>query len=83
MTDDIVIDGSDRKNTARYFNHSCDPNAEAEHEVTEDRVYIRALRPIKQGEEITFDYGNDYTSSDFIQKDGCKCAVCAKDTIKK
>ena len=76
VTDDIIIDGSDRKNTARYINHSCDPNTEAEHEVTEDRIYMRALRDIKAGEEITFDYGEDYTSSDFIKKDGCKCRKC-------
>ena len=76
VTDDLVIDGTNRKYTARYINHSCAPNAEAEHEVTEDRIYIRALTKIPKGEEITFDYGSDYTGSDFIKKDGCKCRKC-------
>lgn len=83
VSDDLVIDGTDRKHTARYMNHSCDPNAEAEHEVTEDRIYIRALQYIKKGEEITFNYGEDYTSSDFIKKGGCKCAKCTRITTKK
>ncbi len=79
VTDDITIDGSSRDNTARYLNHSCDPNAEAEHEITEDRIYVRAARPIMKGEEITIDYGEDYVR-DIIDKAGCKCAVC---TAKK
>lgn len=76
VTEKLVIDGTKRDNTARYINHSCDPNTEAEHEVTEDRIYMRAKRPIKKGEEITIDYGEDYTSSDFIRKAGCKCKKC-------
>lgn len=76
VNEDLVIDGKDRSNIARYINHSCGPNAEAEHEITENRIYMRASKNIKAGEEITIDYGNDYTSSDFIQAGGCKCAVC-------
>ena len=30
IDEDWTIDGSDKSNTARYINHSCDPNAEAE-----------------------------------------------------
>lgn len=82
VSDDLVIDGTDRKHTARYMNHSCDPNAEAEHEVTEDRIYVRARKKIKKGEEITFDYGEDYTNSNYM-KDGCKCAKCTRTTTKK
>ena len=78
VNDNLVIDGTDRKYTARYINHSCEPNAEAEHEVTEDRIYIRALQNIKKGEEITFDYGEDYTTSSYM-KDGCKCRKCLTD----
>lgn len=81
VTDKLVIDGSDHKNTARYINHSCAPNAEAEHEITEDRIYIRAIHPIKVGEEITIDYGEEYVG-DFIKKAGCKCAVCTGYTTR-
>lgn len=75
VSDDLVIDGSDRKNTARYINHACHPNAEAEHEITEDRIYIRAARTIKKGEEITISYGQTYID-EIITPIGCKCATC-------
>ena len=49
-----TIDGTPRSNIARYFNHSCNPNAEV-YDV-KHRVFIRTLRPVKPGEEITYDY---------------------------
>jgi len=72
----LVIDGSHPSHTARYINHACNPNAEAEHEVTEDRVYIRALRKIRPGEEITIDYGEEYMRDIIIPDGGCRCADC-------
>lgn len=77
VNDNLVIDGTARKNTARYINHSCKPNAEAEHEITENRIYVRAVKKIEEGEEITISYGEDYVK-DFINKTGCKCAECLK-----
>ena len=49
-----VIDGGSGGNEAIYINHSCEPNCEA---VDDDgRIYIEALRDIKAGEELTYDY---------------------------
>lgn len=82
VTKRLVIDGKKKKNTARYINHACKPNAEAEHETTENRIYIRAIKKIKKGEEITYDYGEDYV--DILIKDvGCKCRHCLKKSAKK
>jgi uncharacterized protein len=68
-----TIDGSPRWNLGRYANHSCRPNA---HPVArKGRVTLRALRPIRPGEEITFDYGDDYVAL-FFKKAGCRCACC-------
>lgn len=75
VTDDLVIDGKGRENTARYINHACKPNAEAEHDEDEDRIYIRARKNIQAGEEITYDYGKEYLK-DIIGPEGCKCATC-------
>jgi hypothetical protein len=75
VTDTLVIDGKNRKNIARYINHACRPNCEAEHDEEEDRIYIRARRNIKNGEEITYDYGKDYMKQ-IIGPEGCKCAYC-------
>lgn len=46
-----VIDGH---GTAMFINHSCDPNCETEQ--IDDRVWIRAIRDIAAGEELTYDY---------------------------
>lgn len=75
VTDNLTIDGSGRKNTARYINHSCNPNAEAEHDEDEDRIFIRATQDILAGEEITYDYGEDFFN-DIISKKGCRCRKC-------
>ncbi|MCC7376699.1 MAG: SET domain-containing protein-lysine N-methyltransferase [Verrucomicrobiales bacterium] len=51
------IDGNVDWNPARFLNHSCAPNCEAQQE--EDRIWIVALRDIEPGEELTFNYGYD------------------------
>ncbi len=51
------IDGNVPWNDARLINHSCDPNCEAW--IEEDSIFIYAIKPIKKGEELTFDYGFD------------------------
>lgn len=80
--DDLCIDGTGRENTARYINHSCRPNAEAEHDEKEDRIYIDATKNIKAGDEITYHYGREFFKR-FIAPKGCKCAACAKKTKTK
>lgn len=69
-----TIDGAARSNTARYINHSCRPNAEVE--IYKGRIYIFALRGIKTGEAITYDYGKEYCD-EYFAKEGCKCDSCA------
>ena len=68
-----TIDGSPRWNLGRYANHSCRPNAEPV--ARKGRVMLVALRPIVPGEEITFDYGDEYFEL-FFKKSGCRCAAC-------
>jgi SET domain-containing protein len=68
------IDGSPRSNIARYINHSCKPNAEAI--ISGRRVWIWSKRNIKAGEEIAYDYGEEYFE-DIIKPKGCRCEKCA------
>jgi len=68
-----TIDGSPRWNTARYINHSCRPNAEAV--ISRGRIRIRAIKRIKPGDEITYNYGKAYFDT-FIKPIGCKCPSC-------
>lgn len=51
------IDGSVAWNPARFLNHSCAPNCEAEN--VDGGIWIIALRDIKVGHELTFNYGYD------------------------
>jgi uncharacterized protein len=68
-----TVDGSSRKNVARYVNHSCRPNAEAD--VKKKKILITAIKTINPGDEITYNYGRDYFNA-FIKARGCKCAAC-------
>jgi SET domain-containing protein len=70
-----TIDGSPRSNIARYFNHSCNPNSETYN--VKHRVFVRAMRNIKPGEEIVYDYGRDYLKN-VIGLSNCKCSRCRK-----
>lgn len=72
-----TIDGSVRKNVARYINHSCRPNAESDVRPRERKVFIRAIRNIEPGDEINYDYGTDYFKA-YLKPIGCKCASCEK-----
>jgi len=54
LDDGHVIDGKQGGNSARWINHGCEPNLEAEQDG--NRVFLRALRDIAVGEELLFDY---------------------------
>jgi len=71
-----TVDGSPRSNIGRYANHSCRPNAESA--VRRGKVILRALRAIELGEEITYDYGEEYFEL-FIRPKGCRCVKCTED----
>ena len=62
------IDGNVPWNTARLINHSCDPNCEAW--IVGKRIFIYALRDIKAGEELSFDYGFDI---ECYEDHPCRC----------
>jgi hypothetical protein len=55
VNEDKVIDALHGGNSSRWINHSCDPNCEADEQ--NERIFIKALRNIKAGEELNYDYG--------------------------
>jgi hypothetical protein len=65
LNDDYVIDANVDGNLARWINHSCKPNCQAVIEENEDgnrrkdRVLIETIRPLRAGDELTYDYGID------------------------
>ena len=63
------LDGDFRYNTARLINHSCNPNCEVSGVGL--KIWVYAIRDIKKGEELSYDYGFGY-DEDYKQFP-CKC----------
>lgn len=57
LTPEHDLDGNVDWNPARFINHCCAPNCEAD--LKDGRIWIVALRDIAEGEEVTFNYGFD------------------------
>jgi len=65
------LDGDFDYNTARLINHSCNPNCEVDGKAL--KLWIFALRDIRKGEELSYDYGFGY-DKDYKQF-VCKCGA--------
>ena len=63
------LDGDFEYNTARLINHSCNPNCEVDGKGL--KLWIFAIKDIKKGEELSYDYGFGYDKDykDYV----CKC----------
>jgi len=76
LDDGGVIDGKVDGNSARWINHSCAPNCEAEE--IDGHVYVHALRDIAADEELFYDYGLviDARQTKKLQKEyECRCGA--------
>lgn len=62
------IDGNFSYNTAKNINHSCNPNCETD--IIKGHIWIIAIRDIKKGEELSYDYGYDL---DDYKEHPCHC----------
>lgn len=71
--DGVWIDGAPRWNRARYINHSCAPNCEAN--IEGERIFIEALRDIGPGEELAYNYGTEFFEAKIGEH--CRCIACA------
>jgi len=71
-----VIDASVDGNDARFINHHC--NANCETVIENSRVFIEALRNIRPGEELGYDYQLTWESTDEpaeLALYQCKCGA--------
>ncbi len=64
------IDGSVEYNKAKYINHSCNPNCEVD--IIDNQIWISAIKKIKKGQELSYDYGYAFDKDDY-QDHICKC----------
>jgi SET domain-containing protein len=78
----VVIDGHC---AAMFINHSCDANCETSEE--EDRVWVKAIRDIAPGEEITYDYclydGGDDEALCNCGTQKCRGTMYSKEEIRR
>jgi SET domain-containing protein len=75
----VVIDAGVRGNAARWINHSCNANCQS-YEDDDDRVFIEAVRTIRAGEEITYDYRlslDGYLSKRTLAGYVCHCGTAS------
>ncbi len=70
LNDEVDIDGSVDWNLARFLNHSCGPNCEAE--IVRGRIWIFARRNIKAGEELTYNYSHELEG---YEDRPCRCGA--------
>lgn len=71
-----VIDAGVNGNDARFINHSCKPNCETV--IEGSRVFIDAIRNIKPGEELSYDYQLTWESTDEPEElalYACRCGA--------
>ncbi len=64
------IDGHVHYNIAKFINHSCDPNCEAD--IIRGRIWIIALRDIQKGQELFYNYGYDFET---FEEHPCRCGA--------
>ena len=75
------LDGDFKFNTARLINHSCNPNCEVLGEGY--KVWVYAIKDIKKGDELSYDYG--FSFDEDFQNYPCRCGAkdCAKFIIRE
>jgi uncharacterized protein len=74
----IVIDAGRNGNEARFINHGCDPNCESA--IMDRRVFIEAVRTIRPGEELAYDYQIQRDDDDAPNVDeifACRCGAAS------
>jgi hypothetical protein len=76
VSDRIVIDAGVGGNDARFINHRCEPNCDTV--IEDDRVFIEAVRAIEPGEELGYEYGLTWESTDDpeeLANYACRCGA--------
>ena len=63
------LDGDFKFNTARLINHSCDPNCEVFGSGL--KIWVYAMKDIKKGEELSYDYGFSFDEN--YKQYPCRC----------
>ncbi|CAM4952280.1 unnamed protein product [Rotaria socialis] len=78
LTQNLVIDAYRMGGIARFANHSCSPNCEFQKWTVDglQRMCMFSLRPIKAGEELTYDYNFECFNLQAQQPCYCESQKC-------
>ena len=81
ITKKYDLDGDFKFNTARLINHSCEPNCEVFGSGL--KIWVYAMKNIKKGEELSYDYGFNYDED--YKAYPCKCGAknCARYIVRQ
>jgi len=74
----VVIDAGVGGNDARFINHCCDPNCDTV--IENERVFIESLRDVEPGEELGYEYGLTWETTDDPEELGnyaCRCGAAS------
>lgn len=71
--EDLVINSGKKKEVTDFFNHSCSPNVGFN-----GQIFMVAMRDVKRGEEITFDYAMCLHKAKGIKSYKFKCLCGSK-----
>jgi len=83
-----VLDAEQGGNDARFINHSCAPNCESvlveddDGDPSQDRMVIQALRDIRAGEELTYDYHVELAGPITAARRALWCCRCGAPTCR-
>ena len=70
---------------AMYINPACDPNCETEE--VRGRVWVMSVRPIKAGEELTYDYnlydGDEEDATCYCGAAGCRRTMFSPEEVAR
>ena len=69
INDRYDLDGNFKFNTARLINHSCNPNCEVFGKGL--KIWVYAMKDIKKGEELSYDYGFSFDKN--FREFPCNC----------
>ena len=75
LDDDSIIDATQRGNSARFINHSCEPNCHARYISIDGtrKIVMSAIMDVEKDAELTYDYCFQPETDPSVRRVPCSC----------